>query len=182
MNAPAHVFRGRIAGWPPSSLPFPRRNRHRRHLWPTPAPNSSSPSTRPSSRRRRCSAPMRSASGRRTGIRNSSIPNPRTISQAWSFRWRMATIHTWVNTAFDLAAGHIQYAYVLNDAMARHRHPPDRESAQKTGVRVVYERTALMPEANEHVQHFAREIGRPGRNGKRQINGYFAKVRGISPK
>src|ERR1017187_7382067 len=24
----------------------------------------------------------------------------------------------WVNTAFDLAAGHIQYAYVLNDAMA----------------------------------------------------------------
>ncbi len=50
----------------------------------------------------------------------------------------------WVNTAFDLAAGHIQYAYVLNDAMATlidiHL---TRESAQKTGVSVVYERTAL---------------------------------------
>ena len=32
----------------------------------------------------------------------------------------------WVNTALDLAAGHIQYAYVLNDAMAvADRHPPD---------------------------------------------------------
>src|SRR5579863_1084399 len=45
----------------------------------------------------------------------------------------------WVNTAFDLAAGHIQYAYILNDAMATlidiHL---TREGAQKTGVAVVY--------------------------------------------
>ena len=52
----------------------------------------------------------------------------------------------WVNTALDLAAGHIQYAYVLNDAMAVliDIHVT-RQSANKTDVKVVYERTALCP-------------------------------------
>ena len=53
-----------------------------------------------------------------------------------------------------------------------------REGAQKTGVSVVYERTALMPEANEHVQHFAKGDRRPGKEWEEQINGYFAKMRG----
>jgi hypothetical protein len=82
----------------------------------------------------------------------------------------------WVNTAFDLAAGHIQYAYVLSDAMATvidiHL---TREGAQKTGVSVVYERTALMPEANEHVQHFAKGDETAGKEWEEAINGYFAK-------
>ena len=81
----------------------------------------------------------------------------------------------WVNTAFDLAAGHIQYAYVLNDAMATlidiHL---TRESGQKTAVTVVYERTALMPEANEHVQHFADEDAGAGKEWGDAINAYFA--------
>ncbi len=84
----------------------------------------------------------------------------------------------WVNTAFDLAAGHIQYAYVLNDAMATlidiHL---TRESAQKTGVSVVYERTALVPAANEHVQHFTNEDAAAGKEWSDAINGYFAKLR-----
>jgi len=83
----------------------------------------------------------------------------------------------WVNTAFDLADGHIQYAYVLNDAMATlidiHLTP---ESAQKTGVTVVYERTALIPEANEHVQHFAKGDERAGEEWEDAINGYLAKA------
>ncbi|MGA2905509.1 MAG: hypothetical protein ABSD98_16915 [Candidatus Korobacteraceae bacterium] len=85
----------------------------------------------------------------------------------------------WANTAFDLAAGHIQYAYVLNDAMATlidiHL---TRDSAQKTGVTVVYERTALIPEANEHVQHFAKGDAKAGKEWEAAINGYFAKQRG----
>lgn len=89
----------------------------------------------------------------------------------------------WINTAFDLAAGHIQYAYVLNDAMTTlidiHL---TRESAQKTGVTVVYERTALLPEANEHVQHFTEGDERAGKEWGDAINGYFAKLRaGASP-
>jgi hypothetical protein len=82
----------------------------------------------------------------------------------------------WVNTAFDLAAGHIEYAYVLNDAMVTvidiHL---TREGAQKTRVSVVYERTALMPEANEHVQHFAKGDEKAGKEWEDAINGYFAK-------
>jgi hypothetical protein len=88
---------------------------------------------------------------------------------------------TWVNTAFDLAAGHIQYAYVLNDAMTTlidiHL---TRESAQKTGVTVVYERTALLPEANEHVQHFTQGDEKSGKEWSEAINGYFAKLRATS--
>jgi hypothetical protein len=85
----------------------------------------------------------------------------------------------WVNTAFDLAAGHIQYAYVLNDAMVTviDLHLT-REGAQKTGVSVVYERTALMPEANEHVQHFAKGDEKAGKEWEAAINGYFAKRSG----
>ncbi len=82
----------------------------------------------------------------------------------------------WVNTAFHLAAGHIQYVYVLNDAMATmidiHL---TREGAQKTGVDVVYERTALIPEANEHVQHFAKGDEKAGKEWEDAINGYLLK-------
>ncbi|MGC2110255.1 MAG: hypothetical protein WA655_12115, partial [Candidatus Korobacteraceae bacterium] len=83
----------------------------------------------------------------------------------------------WVNTAFDLAAGHIQYAYVLNDAMVTliEIHLT-RESAQQTGVDVVYERTALLPEANEHVQHFADGDKKAGKEWEDAINGYLAKA------
>jgi len=82
----------------------------------------------------------------------------------------------WINTAFDLAAGHIQYTYVLNDAMATlidiHL---TRESAQKTGVTVVYERTALVPEANDHVRHFAQGDEKAQKEWEEAINGYLAK-------
>ena len=84
----------------------------------------------------------------------------------------------WVNTALDLAGGHIQYTYVLNDAMATmidiHL---TRDSAQKTGVTVVYERTALMPEANDHVQHFADGDRKAQKEWEESINGYLAKAR-----
>jgi hypothetical protein len=81
----------------------------------------------------------------------------------------------WVNTAFDLAAGHIQYAYLVSETMATlidiHL---TRESGQKTAVTVVYERTALMPEANEHVQRFADEDAAAGKEWSDAINSYFA--------
>ena len=87
----------------------------------------------------------------------------------------------WVNTALDLTAGHIQYAYVLNDAMAVlidiHL---TRQSTQKTGVTVVYERTALMPEANEHVQHFAKDDAGAGKEWGDAMNAYFTKSEGAS--
>lgn len=83
----------------------------------------------------------------------------------------------WINTAFDLPAGHIQYSYVLNDAMATlidiHL---TRDAAQKTGVTVVYERTALIPEAYEHVQHFAKGDAKAQKEWGESINSYLAKL------
>jgi hypothetical protein len=84
----------------------------------------------------------------------------------------------WTNTAFDLAAGHIQYVYALNDAMVTlidiHL---TRDSPQNTGVSVVYERTALKPDANHHVAHFAKQDEGAGREWESQINGYLEKSR-----
>jgi hypothetical protein len=84
----------------------------------------------------------------------------------------------WVSTAFDLEAGHIQYAYLVSETMTTlidiHL---TRISVQKTGVSVVYERTALVPEANEHVQHFANEDAGAGKEWGDAINAYFAKLR-----
>ena len=82
----------------------------------------------------------------------------------------------WINTALDLAAGHIQYAYVLSDAMATliDIHVT-RQGPQKTAVAVVYERTALIPEANEHVQHFAKGDANGSKEWGDAMNAYFAK-------
>jgi hypothetical protein len=84
----------------------------------------------------------------------------------------------WINTALDLTVGHIQYGYVLNDAMATliDIHAT-RQGAQKTVVNVVYERTALLPEANEHVQHFAEGDENAGKEWGDAMNSYFAKSR-----
>ena len=83
----------------------------------------------------------------------------------------------WVNTAFDLAGGHIQYAYVLNDAMVTliDIHLA-RLHGHATAVAVSYERTALVPEANEHVQQFAQKDAQAGKEWEQQINGYLAKA------
>ena len=80
-----------------------------------------------------------------------------------------------INTALDLAAGHIQYAYVLNDAMATliDIHAT-RQGADKTSVTVSYERTALIPEANGHVQHMTTGDEGAGREWSDALNAYFA--------
>ena len=107
-------------------------------------------------------------------------PVPAHDQQGMVFRVEHADHSSvWINTAFDLAAGHIQYTYVLSDAMATlidiHL---TRDGAQKTGVTVLYERTALTPEANEHVRHFAKGDESASREWEEAINGYLTKGRG----
>jgi hypothetical protein len=111
-------------------------------------------------------------------------PNPARDQQGMIFQVAHGSYtSTWANTAYDLAAGHIQYAYVLNDAMVTmiDIHLV-REGAEKTAVSVVYERTALLPEANEHVQHFAKSDEKAGKEWEQQINGYLAQVQKQSTK
>ncbi len=83
----------------------------------------------------------------------------------------------WVNTVFDLPAGHVQYVYVMNDSMVTLMDIHlTRKSANQTGVSVVYERTALLPEANEHVAHFAQQDAGSGKEWEEQINDYFSNL------
>jgi hypothetical protein len=69
----------------------------------------------------------------------------------------------WVNTVFDLEAGHMQYVYVLADLLATtidvRLHPID---LAHTRVDVTYTRTALRPAANEHVLRMAKHDGEQG--------------------
>ena len=82
---------------------------------------------------------------------------------------------TWVNTVFNLEQGHIQYIYVIPEIMVTsidiHFSKP---SAETTGVRVAYERTALSSEANEHVRQFGEDDQNSGKVWGDDIERYLA--------
>jgi hypothetical protein len=83
----------------------------------------------------------------------------------------------WVNTAFDAATGHVQYAYWIADLMvALIDIHVTRSGVSETKVDVVYERTALRPEANEKVIRMAQADANSGPRWSEMINGYFAKT------
>ena len=85
----------------------------------------------------------------------------------------------WVNTLFDLAGGHMQYAYVLADLLATtidvRLHPID---ATHTGVDVTYLRTALRPEADEHVLSLGKHDSEQGKKWADEINAYLQRRAG----
>lgn len=80
----------------------------------------------------------------------------------------------WVNTIFDLERGRMQYVYVLADLLATtidvHLHAVD---AQHTKVDVTYTRTALRPEANDHVAAMSSHDAKQGPEWERSINTYL---------
>lgn len=84
----------------------------------------------------------------------------------------------WVNTVFDLAGGRMQYVYVLANLLATtidvRLHSID---AQHTGVAVTYTRTALLPEANEHVTSMSRHDAEQGPEWERSINTFLQRRR-----
>jgi hypothetical protein len=62
------------------------------------------------------------------------------------------TQSTWVNTAYDLAAGRFQYVCFVPDAqVAVVDVQVASETPSRTKVKVVYRRTALDPAFNDHV-------------------------------
>lgn len=82
---------------------------------------------------------------------------------------------TWVCTAFDLSAGHIQYVYLLPEAMAvRIDIHLTQSGPGMTLAHVVYERTALNASAEEHVRHLTQADRSAGPEWERQINDYLA--------
>lgn len=81
---------------------------------------------------------------------------------------------TWVNTALDLEKGHIQYAYVIPEAMAvliDIRLAASGPSA--THVVVIYERTALALELNDHVRQQGESDAKAAPHWQRAIEDYL---------
>lgn len=80
----------------------------------------------------------------------------------------------WVNTAFDLQGGNLQYVFVVPGAMTTRitvHLEPERE---KTSVQVQYERTALDAGLNEHVKEMAEEDAKSGPHWEKEVNDYLA--------
>jgi len=80
----------------------------------------------------------------------------------------------WVNTLFDLSAGRMQYVYVLGHLFVTtidvRLHAID---ASRTKVDVTYVRTALRPEANDHVAAMGKHDGEQGEVWEKAINSYL---------
>jgi hypothetical protein len=105
-------------------------------------------------------------------------PVPAEDREGAVFRVQPSPDHSsiWITTVFDLAAGHVQYVYVLNDAMiTRIDIHLNKDGPGKTGVSVAYERTALIPDANEHVRRFARSDAKHVPDWKRAIEASVSK-------
>jgi hypothetical protein len=84
------------------------------------------------------------------------------------------TRSTWVNTAFDLESGHVQYVYVVADAQAVlidiHLH---EDSPSRTTAKIVYQRTALTTGFNQHVSELGRKDSTMANEWKTAIESYL---------
>ena len=82
----------------------------------------------------------------------------------------------WTNTAFDLNNGHVQYVYIMEDILTTliDIHI-DHTAPNRTTVRVAYERTALIEEANEHVKQLAESDSKAGPEWASSIGRYLKK-------
>jgi hypothetical protein len=85
---------------------------------------------------------------------------------------------TWVNTLFDLDARHFQYVYFMPDLMVTvidvHFKPV---SPASTAVHVVYTRTAITPQGNEHVAAMSESDQSSGKEWQAAIDTYLASVK-----
>lgn len=85
---------------------------------------------------------------------------------------------TWVNTLFDLESRHFQYAYFIPNVMVTTidvRFTPINSTS--TAVHVLYVRTALTPEGNEHVTTFTASDNSAARDWQQSIDTYLASIR-----
>lgn len=80
----------------------------------------------------------------------------------------------WVNTAFDVKNGRIQYVYMIPDALVTVITLNLTPQGQQTKVEVEYDRTALSADADEHVRHMAEGDRGSGPEWEQQVNRYLA--------
>lgn len=81
----------------------------------------------------------------------------------------------WVNTLSDMDARHFQYVYFLTDLMVTVIDVRFNPAAPDvTGVNVVYTRTALTSEGNEHVTAMSEGDKTAGKDWQKAIDEYLA--------
>jgi hypothetical protein len=81
----------------------------------------------------------------------------------------------WVNTLFDLDARHFQYAYFIPDIMVTTIDLRfNSTDPNNTPVHVVYTRTALTPEVNDHVTAFTNADKTAAKDWQQSIDSYLA--------
>ena len=107
-------------------------------------------------------------------------PNPPADQEGAVFRvdYSPSQSSIWTTSVFELARGHIQYVLVLNHViLTRIDIRLARAGAEKTDVSVVYERTAIRPNANEDVTKLAGEDSGKGEEWKQALNTYAMALR-----
>jgi hypothetical protein len=88
----------------------------------------------------------------------------------------------WINTIYDLTHGHVQYACFATAGMATLIDiQVQRSSATRTRAIVVYERTALQPEANEYVTRQADSDAAKGPEWEDAMRNYLQNVSKSTP-
>ena len=81
----------------------------------------------------------------------------------------------WVNTLFDLESRHFQYVYFIPDIMVTTIDVRFTSvDANSTSVHVVYTRTALTPEGNNHVTTFTATDKSAAHDWQQSIDTYLA--------
>jgi hypothetical protein len=104
-------------------------------------------------------------------------PQPAHDTQGAVFTVQHGHHHAyWINTAFDMDARHFQYVYVIPDVMATLIDVRFSEiDPANTKVNVAYERTALNPDANQHVLEAGNSDRNNGKEWGTAINDYLEK-------
>jgi hypothetical protein len=81
----------------------------------------------------------------------------------------------WVNTRFDVDGQHFQYVYFLLDLMVTTIDVRFKSlDLDTTGVSILYSRTAITAEGNEHVTEMSEGDKRAGRDWQKAIDAYLA--------
>jgi len=106
-------------------------------------------------------------------------PQPAADVEGAVFTIQHGPFHaTWVNTLFDVEGRHFQYVYFMPEIMVTVidvRFKPD--GADSTAVHVVYTRTALTAEGNEHVTAMTEGDKMAGKEWQQAIDEYLARLK-----
>jgi len=84
----------------------------------------------------------------------------------------------WVNTAFDLKAGRVQYVFMIPELLVTRITLQLTAVGNHTRVEVEYDRTALSAEGDAQVRHLDEQDRGSGPDWEKQVNDYLQKGKG----